>query len=305
MPTSPYKLPIEGSPATPYLVSEATGNDQDVSNSGADRTVPANLSTPKLGNLTLTAAKLGTRVLVSAEATEQLIVPILPYVRGQIELGLANGIEDATINGDTAGTHMDTDVTAANDYRKAWDGYRKHSPSATKIVGNGTGVIDVVLDLRKLRTAMGKYAINTGDCPIIAGPRSYAMMLSMRDGSNPSPVMTIEKYGPNATILTGELARVDGQPIIVSEFVREDLGTTGVYTGGTVDRTMFLMVNRRSFVYGDFRPPSIKSREIIETDQIALVILARMTFNNWFGGQANQPLGAQTVAGYCYNFKPI
>ena len=305
MPTDPYKLPIEGLDATAYLVSEQGNSDAYLT---AGNAVTASYSTgsaavtPGLSNLTLTSRKLGSRVTFSAEVDEDSIIPIFPYVNRKVVLSMADSQEDATINGDTAGTHQDGDVTSSADARKAWDGYRKAVQSAAKIDAQGTAgasglttTIDVA-NLRNVRLNMGKYGIDPSKLTIITGPVGYIKLLGLKDGTNPSPVMTLDKYGPQATILTGEMARVDGIPVLISSKVREDLGsTTPVQTGGTVDRTMVLVVNRDAFVYGDRRQASVKSRDIIETDQTTLVIMQRLTFANWFTGQG--------VAGFVWNIK--
>ena len=299
MPTETYKLPIEGADATSYLVPEVTGNNDFPDDS--TKFVTSGLDDPELGNLTLQAKKLGSRIIFSAEAEEDMIIPLLPYLRGKLARSMANAQEDTVLNGDTAGSHMDADITSAKDRRKAWDGYRKHAVTATKVAVAQSSTLDVQ-DLRNLRTAMGKYGINPADVSIVTGPKGYAKMLSLRDGANPSPVLTLEKYGPQAVIFTGELARIDGMPIIVSEYVREDLDSNGVFVGSpTNTKTILFMVNRSAFIFGDYRAPSIRSKDIIETDQTVMVTLQRLTFNNWWGGQGTQPLGAQPVVGYLKN----
>jgi len=146
MPTNPFKLPIDGADAIAYLFSEST----------SDTSSKITASTPGTKNVTFDAVKLACRVLVSTELEEDSVVAILPLLRDKIVQALAEAQENATINGDTAATHQDSDVTAATDTRKAWDGYRKVALAGAKVslsTFNITG-------LRAVRTAMGKYGVN-------------------------------------------------------------------------------------------------------------------------------------------------
>jgi hypothetical protein len=68
--------------------------------------------------------------------------------------------------------------------------------------------------LRGNRKKMGKYGVDPNELAHILSINEYIDLLS------DTAVFTLEKYGPNATILTGELAKVDNVPVIVSEAVR-------------------------------------------------------------------------------------
>jgi len=51
-------------------------------------------------------------------------------------------------------------------------------------------------------------------------------------------VRTVDKYGQFATVLNGELGKIDGIPVIVSEKIRENLNASGVYDGTTTTKTL-------------------------------------------------------------------
>ena len=68
-------------------------------------------------------------------------------------------------------------------------------------------------------------------------------------------------------------------PVVVSEFCREDLATTGKYTG-TGSTGCPMIVHGKSWAMGDRRVFTIKSQEIIQTDQVDLVGMARVDFKN-------------------------
>src|SRR5262249_43416370 len=149
---------------------------------------------------------------------------------------LAADFEDCLINGDTTGTHQDSDVTASNDPRKNFSGLRKLAISAAK-TDLANAAPTVANSVRVNRKKMGKYGVRADQLAHIVSMNAYVQLLA------DTSLLTLEKYGPNATILTGELGRVDGAPVIVSEYVRADLNASGVYDGTTTNRSEVLTVN--------------------------------------------------------------
>jgi hypothetical protein len=123
----------------------------------------------------------------------------------------------------------------------------------------------------------------------IVGMGSYLNLLSDTN------VQTVDKYGPNATILTGELGKIDGAPIIVSEYVRADLNATGVYDGVTTNRSAAISINRRGFFVGERRGMTVQVlRELYaEFDQDAVLCSVRKAFEPRFPA-ATEPIVAVT-----------
>jgi len=277
MPTNPFKLPIDGADATAYLFAEST----------SDTATKITASTPGTKNVTFDAVKLACRVLISTELEEDSVVAILPLLRDKIVQALAEAQESATINGDTSGTHMDSDVTSATDVRKAWKGYRKLALAAAQV---DLATFDIT-NLRAIRSAMGKYGVNPNHLAWIAGISVFNKMLGLEQ------VVTVDKYGSNATILTGELAKLDGIPVVVSEFIREDVNASGVYDGVTTSKTVLPLVYRPAFLYGDRRSITLRvSQELyMESDQDVAVATQRLDF------QPVQDAVAEPVVGLGYN----
>jgi HK97 family phage major capsid protein len=277
MPTNPFKLPIDGADAVAYLFSEST----------SDTASKITASTPGTNNVTFDAVKLACRVLVSTELEEDSVVAILPLLRDKIVQALAEAQENATINGDTDATHQDSDVTVASDVRKAWDGYRKLALSSAEV---DLATFNIA-NLRAIRAAMGKYGVNPNNLAWIAGISVFNKMLSLDE------VLTVDKYGANATILSGELAKLDGIPVIVSEFIREDLNASGVYDGTTTTQTVLPLVYRPAFIYGDRRTITLRvSQELyMETDQDVAIATQRLDF------QPVQDATSEPIVGLGYN----
>ncbi|HAW49716.1 TPA: phage major capsid protein [bacterium] len=285
MPSNPYTLPIVGSDSVAYRVPEATDVPENVPKIKASR--------PGTRKVTFSATTLGVRVIFSEELNEDIIIPILPFLRQNIILALAAGQETTVINGDISATHMDNDVTDALDARKSWNGYRKTAIPGAKIDLGGTLSLE---KLRSIKKALRKYGIYPSELCWIVGTSGLDQILGLNSSTAPRDlVLTPDKYGPNITnLIEGEQCRVDNIPVMVSEHVREDLNASGVRDGVTVNKTIIILVHRRSFMFGDRRLVTIKTAENIETDQTLLVVTQRLDF------QALQPT-TDPLVGIGYN----
>jgi HK97 family phage major capsid protein len=270
-PTAVYVLPIVSADSQAYLLTENATQ--------GDFVTAANLikaTQPTTGKCTLTAKKLGARVEFSEELNEDSVTPILPLIERNIIAAQVAAEENAIINGDDAVTHMDYDVTAATDCRKAWDGLRYHTQSAAKVSLN-------TLDgdhISQVRGKMGKYGILPSQCAWIVGINTYNQLMLLTDNSTNKNLLltTLDKYGQGATILTGELGRLFGIPVIVSEYIRENLNGSAIYDGSMVNRSIMLLVNRTQFIRGDRRSLKIETARQIQTDQTLLVSTTRKSF---------------------------
>ena len=260
MPTNPFVFPAEGADAVAYKQAQST----------SDTATKFTASTPGTSSITFTAAKLAARVLTSKEVEEDAIIAIIPYIQKKIATALDEAQENCTINGDTTGTHQDADVTDAADARKCWNGYRKLAQSAAKVDLSTFSTANI----RTIRKAMGKYGINPNDLAYVVSVATFYKMIALDE------VSTVDKYGPGATILTGELGKHDGIPLVVSEFVREDLNDVGVQDGVTETDTVLPLVYRPGFMFGDRRSITIQVlREMYaETDQDGIISTQRLDF---------------------------
>ena len=256
MPTQPYDLPYVAGKTTGYLAGEAVAEDSP--------RIKKSKMTP--AKVTFDAKKIAARVILTEELIEDSIVPCLPLLKKDIVEAIATAIEQATINGDTDVAHMDTDVIDARDARKAWEGYRKLAAATLDMATTLTHT-----QLKQLRGLMGVYGVNPNKLALVVSMAGYLKLTDLEQ------VKTLDKYGPKATVITGELAKVDNIPIIVSEWARDDLGATGLYElGGAY--TQLLMVYKDAMLYGDRRNVTVKTDFDIERDQTILVATQRLAF---------------------------
>lgn len=284
MPTPKYDNPVEGADPVVYLIGEATSDTESTNVITAD--------TPKTAKMTLTAIKLALRILVSSELLEDSIINVASDILRRIAKAFARGIDEALVNGDTAGSHQDTDVTNAKDRRKAWNGLRKHA------LISGMPNVDLATfssaNLLSIRKGMGVFGSRPSELAWIVGFKGMIEMMKLAE------LITVEKYGAQASVLLGEVAKFFGSPVVLSEFIREDLNATGVFDNVTTTKSVVLCVHRESFARGERRTITINSSDDrhIETDQTVVVGTWRGDFQPWFTTAA----AANKIVGIGRNF---
>lgn len=271
LPTNPWKWPIEGADSTAYRVAEPT----------SDTATKVTASTPGTLAATFDAEIFGARTLWSKSLEADSALAILPFTTRKLVQAFVDGEEKAVLDGDTAGTHQDADVEAIGDtdVRTAWDGLRKKGLAETTQATTATTAANLAL----LRKAMKKWGVNPSELAYIVGVSGYLALLSDAN------LLTVDKMGPQATILNGQIGSIYGVPVIVSEHVREDLNASGVQDGITATKTYSLCVNRNEWAFGQRMALDVEVDDSIyrETYQRVAVAFMREDFQHIGGVAAN------------------
>jgi HK97 family phage major capsid protein len=241
MPSNPYEIPVVASGTKARKIAEG---------------VSITATNPTTAKLTLNAVKLGEYYELPSELDEDSAPDILAMARMENIKAQKNAVEAAMISGDDDGTHIDSDLEAlgADIAEKVWKGWRRNA-LANSAGGATIDFSNAIIDDTKLSTVisrMGKFGVNPAELMIIVGPAGWAQMRRL------TSVFTNDKYGPQATVHTGQLASYFGSEIVVSEYMRESLNATGVYDGVTTNRASMLIVNKTRSFLGNRRPIQLK-----------------------------------------------
>jgi HK97 family phage major capsid protein len=228
MPSNPFKFPLR--------------RTRTAWRRGIQGSAPT-ASNPTTDGLTLDAQKFMAVAEYTAEAEEDAIVAMLPFLQTDLAQGGAAAFEDAVLNGDTTSTHMDSDVTSSEDCRKNFKGVRKYALAGSLTVSFATGGISAD-NLHALIKKLGKYGVKPSDLLFVMGSQGYHDTVALPE------TLTVDKQGPNARIVTGLAPSIWGVPIITSESVREDLNASGVYDGTTTTKGSVFLLHLPSWVTG-------------------------------------------------------
>jgi DNA repair exonuclease SbcCD nuclease subunit len=247
MPGNPYEYPVETTDPTLYFVNE-TEDEADLTLSGSGNPIPdSKIGTDKV---TFNAKKFALRVGISAELEEDSIRRLMPKFREQAQRAVQDGLDNVALNGDTSTSgniNLDGGTPGSNAKYLAYDGLIHQAlVSASSNAVDASGSAPTLAGIRNLRSSLGNAeGYNPENLAIITDFPTYMKLLSMDE------VLTVDKYGSNATVVDGELARVDGIRIFVSnEMALAD--TDGKITdgGNTTDRGRLLLMHRPSWYLG-------------------------------------------------------
>jgi len=279
MPSNPYELPIESTDPTVYFVPETTDEAQ-LTIAGAGSVIPD--SKIGSGKVQLTAKKLALRVGFSAELTEDSIVPVLALYREQALRAMADAIDNVLLNGDT--TNADTGNINLDDANPpdtakylAFDGLR-HLPIVTTTANavDAAGAPTLALMRQARFTMAAKYSVNPNKLAWIVDAATYTKLLSLDE------VVTVDKFGPQATVLTGEIGKLDGSPILVSA----EMGLTEADgkisdTGGNNTKGQAVCVYTPGWIVGYRRRIAVAVDYLSFYDAYQMTATVRMAFNRF------------------------
>ena len=285
MPSNPFELPIEGTDPTVYFVPETTYEQQWLL-SCAGTVIP--YSQVGSGKVTLAAKKLAIRVGFSAELAEDAVIPLLALYREQGLRVMMDAIDHVLLNGDTeaGGTgniNSDDGAPAATAKYMAFNGLRKLglvTTTANKLDAAGAPTASLFRQTRFLMSS--KYALQPTQCVYIVDGGTYGKALEANE------LITVDKYGQSATIITGELGKVYGVPVVASaEMPLTEADGKASATPSNNTKGQALCVYRPGWVVGYRRRIAATMTYIPYFDAYQLVATVRLAFINFDGEVAS------------------
>lgn len=270
MPSNPYKWPVLTNGAIARKVGEVTA-----------------LGTPQVFKTDKTimfdAVKLTNQYALPEELNEDSAVDQVKVIRQELIEGQEKAMEIAILEGDTAAAmHYASQLPdvaggttiasiAASTPEAIFDGIRVRLLAAGASAGvNAGGNAVTEAELSQARAKMGKFGVDPSQLVVIPSPKTYNQMLQLDD------VRTLEQYGNAGTVLTGELAKYEGIPVVVSEYLREDCSAGGKNTNGGANNTgTILLVNRKRWFVGTRRAIQI----LVEKNRTQYDVLDMVSFS--------------------------
>ena len=189
-------------------------------------------------NVSFVTKRFKTLVGVTDQANDETVTAIMDMVRNEMISSLARATEKAIIMGDSG-------YADANDVKKAFDGLLKMARDSGQTVDNGGGAVtsDNLLELRR---QLGVYGLDLSNLVLLVPVDVAYQILDLPE------VKTFDQYGNNFTVLAGEIGRIWGMPIVVSEYISHTLKADGTEGDpNTDDKTAVLVVNKSGFAVAD------------------------------------------------------
>lgn len=266
-------LPVEVDIPEMLYVSESTtssASNYTTSKTGSNRT-------------TVTAKKFIIHQMWSGEMEEDSILPYVPFLRRQAQLSLAHYSDSVVINGDTTTTGINAvdTVLAATDHTLAFDGIR-HAALVDN-TANKKSWANAAVSVSAFKEVYGRmldatylhdwgHPTDPNDLIHLVDPYVADELMLMDE------VITIDKFGANATILNGQVARLFQHPVISTIAIKKT-DTTGFFDADTSGNNLYGQIvsfNRRGFKVGWRRRVKVETERLPATDQSRIVYSLRM-----------------------------
>ena len=238
----------------PSLTGSIAFHEQTLSD--ADAGTAASESRHATSKLTLTLKTMIANVPVGNYLIAYGVEGLLSVIRDDIASRLAFNEANLFINGDTAtgNSYADningaydastntTGVNASNnDYLLMFDGLRKSAGKSVSV--SGTFALS---HLRSAISELGVYAENRDDLALIVPRNLEVQILGFTE------LQTVDKYGPQATILSGEVGRLYGIRVFATSAIATNLDWDGAYdSGGETSKTVAVLAHIRSPLIGN------------------------------------------------------
>ena len=191
---------------------------------------------------------------LAKDEEEDTVLPLLDFLRAAATRRLARAIDKSILRGTGALTGFTASptnaITAGTGYASVIEGITNLASDASLSVATG-GANDKAdpTDIAAARTVLGKYGLQLGnDLVFITSIEGYNNLVTTSD------FQTVDKFGPNATYLTGSVGAVYGIPIAISEFM-DNVGGTGRHLGALVYKPGFMIAERRGIeIESEYEP---------------------------------------------------
>jgi len=209
-----------------------------------------------IASVDFTPHKFMATTHLAKDEEEDTVLPLLDFLRAAATRRLARAIDKAILRGTGAlsgFTAAPTNaITAGTGYASVIEGITNLTDDVgaglTVDTGSANDKADPS-DIAAARTKLGKYGLQLGnDLVYLTSIEGYNNLVTTSD------FQTVDKFGPNATYLTGSVGAVYGIPIAITEFL-DNVGGTGRDLGVLCYKPGFMIAERRGIeIESEYEP---------------------------------------------------
>jgi len=274
MPSNPFQIPLQLGDVNWYPGTESVSTKR------------TGLATARQ---TLTAYELAAEVPWSYDLDEDSVIAMMEELRRSLMRNAREVIDDVILNGDTTVTNninADGATIANTDAGKGqwllgFDGLL-HLPlvdNTSQATDHNAAVSDDMFN--EVRSKLGKCGVRPSETVYVTDVNTFIRALSV------SNFRTLDKFGPQATLLTGQLGAVEGIPVIVSEqMALADTDGKVTDAGNGTNTGRLLIVNRSQWRVGFKRELTIETVRDAQKRQNIMVVSFRIGLQERTGSRS-------------------
>lgn len=272
-------LPVEVDIPEMLFVAENTANNS------------SEYTTVKTGSqrVQVDAKKFVIHQMWSGEMEEDSIIPFVPFLRRQAALSVAHYADSLALNGDTTNAatgniNLDDADPADTKHYLAFDGIRHawivdNTANGTDAAGAATlsklnGLRALMIDATRL--VDWGHPVSSDDLVYVSDPFTADKIAEFDE------YLTLDKYGPQATVFNGEAGRILGHRHISSiAMSRTEADGKVSTTGGNNVKGQVTAFNTRGFKVGWRRRVMVETERLPGRDQTRIVYSLRLGFGRF------------------------
>lgn len=236
----------------------------------------------------LTPHKFMTSTHIAKDEEEDTVLPLIDFLRASATRRIARAIDKAILRGDgglSGFTANSVGSPSASHWPSVVTGITKLAADASLNEATASSTTKPApADIANARALLGKYGLQLGDQLVyITSVEGYNSLVAESD------FRTVDKFGPNATYLTGSLGAIYGIPVVISEFM-DNVGTSNNVAGALVYKPGFVIGERRGMeIESEYEPRQQVTAMYMSTrfDFKALTTVASAALSSTYSFAAN------------------
>jgi HK97 family phage prohead protease/HK97 family phage major capsid protein len=222
----------------------------------------------QIASINLQPKKFMVSTHIAKDEEEDTILPLIDFLRQAATRRLARGIDKAILRGDgTLSSFSASNALAgAGAYASVIKGVVELAASVNALVTKTGTTIDKADpgDIAAARVSLGRYGLALGtNLAYITSVEGYNNLVTNTD------FQTVDKFGAQATYLTGSVGAVYGIPIYISEFMD---------SAAAADSNVGVLVYKPGFIIGERRAMEIESEYLPQQQVTAMYLSTRFDF---------------------------
>ena len=238
------------------VADEASGGDVAQFASGtfatgvSDTTRVPTTAQSTIASVNLTPHKWMDTTHLARDEEEDTVLPLIGFLQQAAMRRLARAVDKSILRGDgslSGFTAAPTnDITAATGYASVLTGIctLANNISGLRVASGGNSTKATPANIASARALLGRYGLQLGsDLVYLTTVEGYNELVQNSD------FRTVDKFGPNATYLTGAVGAIYGIPIMITEFL--DVVGANNHIG--------LLMYKPGFIIGERRAVEIES----------------------------------------------
>ena len=245
-----FRVPVANEDTDDFVAQFASGTY--ATGVGDTTNVPTS-NQNAISSVDFTPHKFMVTTHLAKDEEEDTILPLIDFLRRAATRRLSRSIDKAILRGTGALTGFTANPATSATYASVVKGI---ITMANQVATDGLTVRTAdattkasAANIASARAKMGKYGLQLGD---------HLVYLTTIEGYNElvttSDFRTVDKFGPNATYLTGSVGAVYGIPVVITEFL-DNVGANSNSIGALVYKPGFMIAERRGIeIESEYEP---------------------------------------------------